>query len=198
MFPTLPLPAIINHLLSQHSWAREKLMAHAGKSVRIDAAPFAITLLVAASGDVEAIPDPGKTDVAFKLSLAQLPLVLADPEQALKSVHLEGDAEFAQTLDILMREVRWDAEEDLSRVIGDVPAYRAMQGVRAFNAWGRDAAQRLAGNSAAFLVDEEPMLVRPRMVEQFADEVAAARDACARLEKRIALIEARNQAASGS
>ena len=193
-----PFAAIINHLLSQHSWARDQLMAHAGKSVRIDAVPLVITLLVTASGEVEAIPESGKNDVAFKLSLAQLPLMLADPERALKSVHLEGDAEFAQTLGMLMREVRWDAEEDLSRVIGDVPAYRAMQGARAFNAWGRDAAQRLAGNSAAFLVDEEPMLVRPRMVEQFADEVAAARDACARLEKRIDLIEARNKTATGS
>ncbi len=193
----LPLPAIINHLLSQHSGAREKLIAHAGKIVRIDAPPFSFTLAVAASGTVEAIPDPGKADVAFKLRLAQLPLMLADPERALKSVHLEGDAEFAQTLGVLMREVRWDAEEDLSRVIGDVPAYRAMQGVRAFDAWGRDAAQRLAGNSAAFLVDEEPMLVRLRMFEKFADEVAEARDASARLEKRIGLIEARNRAASG-
>lgn len=192
-----PLPAIINHLLSQHGWARDKLMAHAGKSVRVDAMPLAITLLVSASGSVEAIPDPGKTDVAFKLSLAQLPLMLTDPERALKSVHLTGDAEFAQTLGTLMRELRWDAEEDLSRLIGDVPAYRAMQGARAFSAWGRDAAQRLAGNSAAFLVDEEPMLVRQRMVEQFADEVAAARDACARVEKRIELLEARKKAASG-
>jgi len=192
-----PLPAIINHLLSQHGWARDKLMAHAGKSVRVDAMPLAITLLVSASGEVEAIPDPGKTDVAFKLSLAQLPLMLVDPERALKSVHLTGDAEFAQTLGTLMRELRWDAEEDLSRLIGDVPAHRAMQGARAFSAWGRDAAQRLAGNSAAFLVDEEPMLVRQRMVEQFADEVAAARDACARLEKHIELLEARKKAASG-
>jgi ubiquinone biosynthesis protein UbiJ len=186
-----PLPAIINHLLSRQSWARDKLMAHAGKSVRIDAVPLLFTLLVSASGEVESIPDPGKTDVAFKLSLAQLPLMLADPERALKSVHLTGDAEFAQTLGTLMRELRWDAEEDLSRLIGDVPAYRAMQGARAFNAWGRDAAQRLAGNGAAFLVDEEPMLVRQRMTEQFADEVAAARDACARLEKRIARLTAR-------
>ena len=193
-----PLPAILNHLLSQHSWARDKLMAHAGKSVRVEAIPFVFTLVVTPSGTVETIADPGQTDVAFKLSVVQLPLMLADPDRALKSVHLEGDAEFAQTLGMLMREVRWDAEEDLSRVIGDVPAYRAMQGARAFNAWGRDAAQRLAGNSAAFLVDEEPMLVRSRMVEQFADEVAAARDACARLEKRIELIEARNKASSGS
>lgn len=193
-----PIAAIINHLLSQHGWARDKLMAHAGKSLRIDAIPLVITLLVTASGEVEAIPESAKSDVAFKLSLAQLPLMLADPERALKSVHLEGDAEFAQTLGMLMRELRWDAEEDLSRAIGDVPAYRAMQGARAFNAWGRDAAQRLAGNSAAFLVDEEPMLVRHRMVEQFADEVAAARDACARLEKRIDLIEARTKPATGS
>lgn len=190
-----PLPALINHLLSQHGWARDKLMAHAGKSVRVDAMPFVIALAVTPSGAVEAIPDPGKADVAFKLSLAQLPLMLADPERALKSVHLEGDAEFAHTLGTLMRELRWDAEEDLSQVIGDVPAFRAMQGVRALNAWGRDAAQRLAGSSAAFLVDEEPMLVRPQMLDQFACEVAAARDACSRLEKRVELLETRNRAA---
>ena len=192
-----PVEAAINHLLTQHPQAQARLRPHAGKTLRVDAAPFVLTLAVTPAGGVESAPDMEANDIAFKLNPAQLPLLLGDPESVMKSVRIEGDAEFAQLIGMLMREVRWDVEEDLSRIVGDVPAYRAMQALRSFTAWGRDAAQRLAGNGAAFLVDEEPLLVRGRMVEQFASEVAETRDLCARLEKRIEILEARRRSQRG-
>lgn len=192
-----PVVAAINHLLGQHPLAQARLKTHAGKTLRVDATPFVLTLAVTPTGGVESAPDVGANDIAFKLNPAQLPLLFGDPEAVMKSVRIEGDAEFAQLIGMLMREVRWDAEEDLSRIVGDVPAYRAMQALRSVTAWGRDAAQRLAANGAAFLVDEEPLLVRSRMAEQFASEVAETRDMCARLEKRIAILEARRRSHCG-
>ena len=186
-----PVVAAINHLLDQHPTAQARLKTHAGKTLRVDAPPFVLTLVVTPAGGVGAAPEADANDIAFRLNPAQWPLLFGDPEAAMKSVRIEGDAEFAQLIGMLMRELRWDAEEDLSRIIGDVPAYRAMQALRSFTAWGRDAAQRLAGNGAAFLVDEEPLLVRGRMVEQFANQVTEGRDICARLEKRIEILEAR-------
>lgn len=198
-----PLIDFLNHVLAQNSRAGLHLKGYAGKTVRVVAPPFVDIMLTITPEGAVALPaagatPPGSTDIVFRIDPSQLPLMLADRERAMKDVRIEGDAEFAQVIGMLAREVRWDAEEDLSRVIGDVPAYRAMQGLRAFMQWGRDAAQRLAGSGAAFLIDEEAVLVRREVAERHSSDVAAARDACARLEKRIALLEAARGAQSAS
>jgi ubiquinone biosynthesis protein UbiJ len=184
------LVAFLAHVLAQHPQAAARLRAHAGRAVRIDAGAFSLTIAIGADGGIAKASPEQAPDVGFRLDPAHWPLFFSDPEGALKMVRLDGDAELAQLIGTLMREVRWDAEEDLSRVIGDVPAFRAMQALRAFTGWGREAAQRLAGNTAAFLADEEAVLVRREAAERFAAGVAEARDACARLEKRIELLEA--------
>ena len=194
----LPIAAFVNHVLAQHPWARDKLAPHAGKTVRVEAPPLALSFTVGAAGDIASSPLPKPADVSFRIKAAQIPLMLADPDNALRLVQLSGDAEFAQVIAVLMRELRWDAEEDLSRIVGDVPAYRAMRSARTFAAWSRDASQRLAGTTAAFLVDEEPILVRLDAVDRFTAGAAEARDACARLEKRIEMLETTRRGMSGS
>ena len=128
-------------------------------------------------------------DVTLRIPLASLPLFALDPERAMKDVRIDGDAEFAQILSQLARELRWDAEEDLSRVTGDIAAHRLMQGARTMQTYAKDAAQRMAETTTAFLIDEDPVLVRKSMAEQFAREVSTLRDDCARLEKRLELLE---------
>ena len=128
-------------------------------------------------------------DVTLRIPLASVPLFALDPDRAMKDVRIDGDAEFAQTLSQLARELRWDAEEDLSRVTGDIAAHRLMQGARTMQTYAKDAAQRMAETTTAFLIDEDPVLVRKSMAEQFAREVSTLRDDCARLEKRLELLE---------
>ena len=55
---------------------------------------------------------------------------------------MQGDAEFAQEVSFLARNLTWDVEEDLSRVVGDIAAHRIVQGARQARDWGREAAQR--------------------------------------------------------
>ena len=137
-----------------------------------------------------AAPPP---DVTLRIPLASLPLFAMDPERATKDVRIEGDAEFAQTLSQLARELRWDAEEDLSRVTGDIAAHKLMQGARAFHLYAKDASQRLVETGAAFLIDEDPTLVRKSINEEFARDVSTLRDDAARLGKRLELLEAKRR-----
>ena len=46
------------------------------------------------------------------------------------SVHIEGDVQLAAEVNWLADHVRWDLEEDLSRVLGDVPAHMLTQAAR--------------------------------------------------------------------
>ena len=201
--PPAPVLAFINHVLTQQPWARERLRLHAARTVRVSAAPFDFTLAIGPSGLVQAADsgvsvDNGshqgsQADVVLQIPLVNLPWFVLDPERATKDVRIEGDAELAQTLNALARELRWDAEEDLSRVTGDIAAHRLMAGARSLQAWARDATQRFTETASAFLIDEDPTLVRKQMAEQFSRDVAALRDDAARLDKRLAQLEAQRR-----
>ena len=54
---------------------------------------------------------------ASVLSLAQAALRGNRP-----AVHIEGNVQLAAEINWLVEHVRWDLEEDLSRIVGDVPA----------------------------------------------------------------------------
>jgi len=57
---------------------------------------------------------------------------------------IEGDAGFAADVAWLIDHLRWEAEEDLARLIGDAPAHQAMRAARAL----RQALQPLLGRLA--------------------------------------------------
>ena len=106
-------------------------------------------------------------------------------EHALRAVEVEGNPKLAAEVLVLVRQLRWDAEEDLSRLFGDVAARRLAEAGRAFAAWHLDAAQRLAAALADYATDEKQLLARRAELETLADSVAGLRDAIARLDKRL-------------
>lgn len=199
-----PAAIFTNHVLAQQPWAREALARHAGRSLRFAAPPFALGFKITPTGDLEstqpwplgnpataaASPAPAP-DVTLSIAASRVPLLFIDPETAMKDVRIEGDAEFAQTLARLAREVRWDLEEDLSKLVGDIPAHQFMRFARAFGAWGREAGKRFSETTAAYLLDEDPTLVRKGAADQFGRDVATLRDDCERLDKRLQLLEAK-------
>jgi ubiquinone biosynthesis protein UbiJ len=42
-------------------------------------------------------------------------------------VHIEGDVQLAADINWLADHVRWDVQEDLSRLLGDAPAHQLVQ-----------------------------------------------------------------------
>ncbi|HEY4372356.1 MAG TPA: SCP2 sterol-binding domain-containing protein [Burkholderiales bacterium] len=185
-----PAAYFINHVLAQQPWAREELARYVGRRLRLSAPPFALGLGINDRGEVATLPiGTGEVDVTLSVAATRVPFLFIDPETVMKDVRIEGDAEFAQTLARLAREVRWDVEEDLSKVLGDIPAHQMMRFARAFAAWGREAGKRFAETTGAYFIDESPTLVRREAVEAFGAEVASLRDDNARLEKRIEMLE---------
>jgi ubiquinone biosynthesis protein UbiJ len=106
-------------------------------------------------------------------------------ERAFSYVQIEGDAEFANVISQVAQGVRWEAEEDLSRFIGDIAARRIVGGARMAIDAAFTAQRRLSENIAEYFLEEQPLLVRPRAVQDFSSDVAALRDDVERLSKRI-------------
>jgi ubiquinone biosynthesis accessory factor UbiJ len=180
----------LNHLLAQQPWAAERLAAFGGQSVRFRCRPFPdLCIRILGNGLLDRASADGAADLTVTLRPAALPLLLARDEGALKQVEIEGSAELASAVQYLFGHLAWDAEEDLSRLLGDVVAHRLVSEGRAFAAWQRDAAARLGQNLAEYWTEEQPLLARPSDLENFCRDVDALRDDTARLEKRIERLE---------
>jgi ubiquinone biosynthesis protein UbiJ len=182
---SFPVIAFINHLLAEEQWARDRLAPFAGKRVRATASALPdLAFAVAADGMLEASGE-GEPDLTIGLSPAALPKLLARDESLLQTIAFSGDAELAAALQFLFRNLRWEVEEDLSRVVGDVAAHRIAATGRAFAAWQKDAAERLGQNVAEYLTEEAALLAPKPDLARFAREVAELVDAVERLEKRL-------------
>ena len=199
---TAAVTAFANHVLGQHAWARARLCACAGRTVKVCVLPFVFDWVITPEGLVGAIVgEPSAKSVShvtLSIPLALLPQFAFDADAAMKSVRIEGDAELAQVLGQLAREVRWDAEDDLARLTGGAAAHSLMQGAKSLRAYAKDASQRWQETVSAFLLDEDPTLVRRSAGEQFARDVSTLRDDTARLEKRLEQLEARARGNAGS
>ncbi len=184
--PLDALPAAINHLLAAEPWARNALAPHAGKVLDVVVGPLSIRLAVAADGAVLRAAADAVADTTVTVPVASLPqLVAGGPTAALRDLRIVGDAEFAQTVSTLTRNLRWDVEEDLSKVVGDAASHRIVGAARSATRTMRSAGSRATANVTEFLVDEDPQLVRPRAVTELAAGVRRLRDDLARLEKRV-------------
>lgn len=133
------LVLFINHVLMQEPEAQTRLARQCGQVVRIQWGSATLQLAVTPAGLCELAP-VAEHDLLLTLTETS-PLALA--RDALRGgpppVRIEGDGQFAADLNWLVENLRWDAEEDLSRLLGDAPAHalaefgRALaQGLRQF------------------------------------------------------------------
>lgn len=178
-----PLLMALGRLLEAEPWARERLAPFAGETVELRAPPLpALRFAIAEGGRVAPGGNPGLT---ITLRPESLPALARGEEHFMRTVQIEGNARLAQEVLHLARHLRWDFEEDLSRLVGDAAAHALAGAVRDFAAWQADAARRLG---AAFMeyATEEARLLAPRApFEAHAAGVARLRDALERLEQRI-------------
>lgn len=141
---------VVNHLLAAEPQAMARLRPHAGRAIRVS---LALPGREAQGPDIALVVTPAGLVESAEASLAADGLdVVADGRQPLQAalgllagrkppLRIEGDAAFAADVAWLIDHVRWEAEEDLARVIGDAPAHQAMRAARAL----RQALQPLLG-----------------------------------------------------
>jgi len=101
------------------------------------------------------------------------------------SVTLTGDAEIVQTFHELLQAARPDLEEEVSRLVGDVPAHQLGNLARNVSGWSRKSFATFATNVAEYLQEESRDLVTRTEADEFNSAVDDLREAADRLEARI-------------
>lgn len=178
----------LNHLLRQNSWAAGQLQPYAGKTVRLSLPPLQSTLTINAAGEFDAVTG-NDADATIALTPTAALRLLLQPESAASLATLSGDMQLATAVGKVLHGLRWDAEEDLSRVVGDIPAHELSRAGSAIKHELARQAQAIAGMLAEYWLEEQPLIAKKRHLEQFSREVDALRDDVERLEKRLQHLE---------
>jgi ubiquinone biosynthesis accessory factor UbiJ len=164
--PAVAFCFLVNQLLGRERWARERLVRFAGQSVELRAPLLApLRLVISAEGNVA---EGG-----------------GEPAAIVDLDGIRGGA-LAEELRALARHLRWDAEEELSRVVGDIAAHRIAGAGRAFLRWQADNALRLSQALAGYATDEARLLIHRSDLQNLAQQVSAFDQALTVLEQRIA------------
>ncbi len=192
---TFAFPAVrfFNRVLSDYPAARHRLRAHDGKVIAAQVGSAAMRMRVTADGEMELVGNAGAAapdaDVSLTVPLSLLPRLANKDESALAQIVFTGDAELAATLSDIARNVEWDVEADLSRVVGDVAAHRMVESAQRAHAWQTDAGQRFTANVAEYLTEERQAFITTRELETLARQNETLRDDIARLDARVAKLQ---------
>jgi ubiquinone biosynthesis accessory factor UbiJ len=121
----------LNHVLQQESEAMARLSRQKGRVAQINIAQAAIIFIATPAGLLDLAPPGAKADLTLTVTDSNpLTLLQTSLRGEKPAIQVQGDVQLAAEVNWLVDHVRWDAEEDLSRILGDVPAHSLMQVLR--------------------------------------------------------------------
>ncbi|MBU6503928.1 MAG: hypothetical protein KGQ35_13815 [Burkholderiales bacterium] len=125
------LVLFLNHVLLQEPEAMARLARQKGRVVLAQWRSFSIRLEATPAGLLDIAAATTRPDLTLAmLQVSPLEVAQAALRGDKPEVRIEGDVQLAADVNWLVEHVRWDAEEDLSRVLGDAPAHALGQAAR--------------------------------------------------------------------
>lgn len=189
-----PVASLLNRQIQAQTNARMLCESLNGTttSIQLRSTPLVAYLLIDSGQVTLAAASDRQPDVAITGSLfSLLQLAGSGNEELIRRGDLEltGDAHVAGQLQKLLALARPDAEEELSRLVGDVAAHGIGEFARGIGRWGRDAGGTLRQNLSEYLQEESRAVPSRYEIDRFRGRVELLRDDVARLEARIRRLE---------
>ena len=191
------LEKLLNRGLPRSPRARQLCATLSGRSVAI-VVPDILRLRVSCNGQtLTVMRDDAPADATLRGGALSLLALASESAQAViqrGDIAIGGDSEVAQGYRELAQLLRPDLEEELSLLIGDVPAHQLGRLARLAAGWSGRAADTTLRNLAEYLGHERGDLVSRNEGEQFLRGVDALRESVDRLQARLELIARRRGA----
>ena len=181
----------LQHLTNQNAWSRPHLQLYAGKVVCFDFVLTKANLLILEDGSLALAGTNYNNKSASPEATIHLPpslalRIMSGDESAKMLIKIEGDTHFATELSKVLQNMRWDIEDDLSKIVGDIGAFKIGEVSKKTFAGIKQQSINAAEMLSEYWQEEKPMLAKKRHVEQFNAEVDTLRSDVVRLEKRLA------------
>lgn len=181
--------AAANHVLDDAPWARKRLAAHPGALARLNVAGQSFDFSIDALGYLAESAGSDGVDVCIEMPLPGFSALAGGIDALMRSARINGNIEIADSLGFVFRNLRWDAEGDLARVIGDIGARRVAGLLESVGTLQRRAGDSLVANLREYIDDRATPLVSASDGTARAEQLRVLRDALARLGKRIERLE---------
>jgi ubiquinone biosynthesis protein UbiJ len=194
---TTTLENLLNRGLPRSPRARQLCAELAGKSLAITVRDITRLRIVASGSTLAVAASAEPADASLSGGPAGLLALLGpSPEAAVQrgEVELSGDTEISQQFRELLKLLRPDPEEELSLLVGDVPAHQFGRLASGAFAFGRRLATTAVTNAAEYFAHERADLVPRAEGEQFLRGVDALRESVDRLQARLDLLARRRSA----
>ena len=184
----------LNRYINESSVAQDALESLNGNSMCIEVKDLGLVIsLTADDGElVVAMPDSVDATVTIRGTVLNLFSLLGSTgAQALPKarVSLEGDAEVASGFWQLLQAARPDAEEELSRVVGDVLAHEIGKTANSLDKYGRRVLSAFQMNATEYLQEEVKQLPPRVEIDGFFSSLERLRDDIERTGIRIKRLE---------
>jgi ubiquinone biosynthesis accessory factor UbiJ len=186
----LPAPSIVlralNHLIEQERWAHDLLLPREGQSISITLPIGEFQLGIQEGMFVNASDSTNLPSVILSIPQEAIWTFLKDGKSgAMKFVKISGDIDFAADLNRLAADLKWEVEEDLSKLVGDATARRVVLESQKMVHQTQLAMNDLKGGIRDYLVYEKNILVDSQQMNDFKSELRLLRDQIDRAEKKV-------------
>jgi ubiquinone biosynthesis protein UbiJ len=174
---------LTNHLFQQNEWVKKDLSKHKSKSILFNIGPIHYALMINEACIPEYIEYIDSYDAEIKLTISSAIELMRGNKNA--HIEIKGDIEFATILSNALKNIEWDYEDDLSKIIGDIPAYQVVKLGKKIVQNTKETSFNIADTFKEYWLEEKPLIAKKRLVDQFNKEVDSLRFDVDRLEQKL-------------
>lgn len=184
-----PVNKLINKTLQLDPENLAKLPALAGKVLAVELSGVNQTVFLYVQADTLRLSfsyngEPTTTLTGTPLAFMRF-LMQQSANTISSDIKINGDPHFAQQIQLILTSLSIDWEEQLSKFIGDNPAYHTMRLGKNLQAWLKDTREALQSDTKEYLQQETQHLPERHAVNHFLSEVDKLRNDVERLAIRI-------------
>ena len=176
---------ILQHIINQNNWSREHLIPFAGKVLQFDFVLIKPSLIILEDGSLSFAGETIGADAVIHLPPSLTLRLLANDNAAKMQIKIDGDTHLATQVSKVLQKLRWDIEDDMSHLVGDIAAskiskssHKVLQTVKKQNI---DITEMVS----EYWQEEIKILAKKHQVERFITDVDVLRSDTARFEKRL-------------
>lgn len=174
---------ILNHVLSQNDWMSTRLKKFHNKTILIKISELSMYFSVNKKGLLEYIGQVKNPDASISMPIKSLINQILHKEN--KDITIKGDIDLAREVSEILKKIKWDVEEDLSKIIGDVAANRVgILGEKVFNE-SKKITISIAEAFKEYWEEEKPLIAKKNRVHQFLAEIDNISEDVERIEAKI-------------
>ncbi len=182
---------LLNHVIQQNTEIQADLAEFAGRSLQLEASGLRVKGVFDRQGFLQDFDGQAETEIVFRPSAVQK--ILSGQKPGVGDVAVNGDTALGMAVLPLVGQLRYYANDDLSRLFGDAVVGSVSSRAERLGQTLKQIGRGLAGQLGSFAQEPESPVVGKETFESWRNGVEQLRDDVARLEARLNKLERRNQ-----